>query len=248
MAGDPVPPAAGALHQLDVEYFRSMKPQHVYAIRITVKKAPSLGMPEVPTPEGAMVFRPIIPGTIVTPTEQTLSMNQLSQEVLFHVTPLAFGELPTARLEFVLPGQEMRSMPLTMRGVSPRWTARLAFLVLVIPALLFLSRGARTWATPDAGLSERLNLLLPAWFPMKQTLTDVSQGFMDYLVLRGGSMQLCFLTVAGLGGLLIVSIRRNSVKSARKMSDGFGLHPTKTYGSNPKTLPGFLQTVDLKDD
>jgi hypothetical protein len=249
-----VPPPVGALHRLEVEYYRRMKPQRVYTLKVRAEKAPSLGGSNVPPPEGAIVYRPIIPGAIVTPTEHAVSLSNPGETVTFFITPIAFGELPESRIEYSLPGQPGHRLMLPMRGVSHAWTARLLFLLLVLPAILFVVRGARTWATPPedpkgiGGLTERLRMWIPDGVPLRETMTSIGQGVMDYLVLNGGAIRLSFLLMVILGLSLVISLVRNSVRRGRKSSDGFSLQPIGNVGSNPRTLPPFLEPVDLESD
>src|SRR5688500_2477712 len=74
--------------KLDVRYSSVMKPNRVHTLVVGTPKAKKKkGEDEAPS-AGLVVVRPIVPGCLITPTEQRLEMAP-GNEVLFHVTPLA---------------------------------------------------------------------------------------------------------------------------------------------------------------
>jgi len=244
-----MPPPVGAMHRLEADYYRRMRPQRVYALRLRVEKAPSMTGVEPPPPAGALVFRPVIAGALVTPAEAAVPLHSPKTEVVFHVTPMAFGELPETRVEYSLPGQPVHALVLPMRGVGHAWAARWLFLFLVVPVLLFALRGAKSWATQEnatVGTSDRVKVMVPEWAPGRDVLASAAQDFVDFLVLHNGAVRLSFLAIVAFGGLTVWSFLRNRVSRATKSSEGFSLFPSGNVGSDPRTLPSFLESVDPK--
>jgi hypothetical protein len=84
-----------------------------------------------------VVVRPVIPGAVVTPAEQTLDASGPAREAVFYVTPLALGKIPDARVA-VIPSQGSRQeIPLPMKSLRQRLTLWLLLLTFLVPAFLF---------------------------------------------------------------------------------------------------------------
>ena len=114
--------------RVQARYYKRMKPQRVYPLVVKLQTDAKL-------PPGAPVFvNPVIPGTLVTPSELTL--DSAASTATFYVTPLAKGKLPSARLDIFHQGRLVQEMPLAMRSTTQRVTWVLALLTILIPAFL----------------------------------------------------------------------------------------------------------------
>src|SRR5205823_9197238 len=87
-------------------------------------------------PPALVVIRPIVPGALVTPSEQRLELLPGNQ-VLFHVTSLARGRLPRAHLDVFAPNQPVESIPLAMKCKTQRLAFWLLVLAFLIPFCLY---------------------------------------------------------------------------------------------------------------
>jgi hypothetical protein len=83
------------------------------------------------------VVRPVIPGTLVTPAEQTLTATASPARVMFYVTPLVKGRIREARVEVGPPHGTSAEVTLPMRVVTQRLTKWLLLLTVVLPCVLF---------------------------------------------------------------------------------------------------------------
>ena len=109
-------------------YHTIMKPQRVGTLVVEVprSKHDSAG------PGGVVVVRPVIAGAQVVPPEQRFDTSEPGNQVTFHVTPLARGKLPRARVEVYSAGRAPQSVPVPMKAK----TQRLAWLLLALALLL----------------------------------------------------------------------------------------------------------------
>jgi hypothetical protein len=123
--------------QLQIRYWKVMKPQRVYALVVTVPARGKKGgeAEEEPARGGLVVVRPVIPGAQVVPAEQRYEVAPGNQ-ITFQVTPLARGRLPRARLEVFAPGQPPEIIPLPMKAKTHRLALVLLFLAWAIPTFL----------------------------------------------------------------------------------------------------------------
>src|SRR5438132_1486162 len=108
---------------LQIRYYALMKPQRVYALVVEVPRSRDEG-----NGASVVVVRPVIAGALVVPPEQRLDTSAAGNQVTFHVTPLARGRLPNARVEVHVPGQPPQDVFLPMKAK----TQRLAWLLLVL--------------------------------------------------------------------------------------------------------------------
>lgn len=118
---------------LQFRYSTVMKPQRVYALVVEV---PQKKRGEVKG-GGPVVVRPIIPGALVVPAEQRFDTSEAGNQITFHVTPLARGRLPRARVEVFAPGQPPQQIALPMSARTQRLSWALLILAFVVPWLLF---------------------------------------------------------------------------------------------------------------
>ena len=117
---------------LNLHFFGRMKPQRVYPLTVEVGR----GLTAVGRADTGVLVRPVIPGALVVPAEQSLDLGRPGEAVTFHVTPLARGRLPEARVEVVRHGRPIRQLPLSMAADTQRLTWVLLLLALVLPTLL----------------------------------------------------------------------------------------------------------------
>jgi hypothetical protein len=106
-----------------------MKHQRAHALRVEWQMDPG-GQPAA----GPVVVRPTIAGALVTPAEQILAPGGPPAE--FHVTPVALGNMPEARVDLTPLAGGRTTVPLPMKSVRQRLTKVLLVLAVVVPALL----------------------------------------------------------------------------------------------------------------
>jgi len=233
---DDAMPPTGPLYQVEVDHYPTMKTQRVYPLRVRFPKAPSFGNVTDHPMEGNITVRPIVPGAIVTPSEQSVPLTSIGEQLVFYITPLAYGALPEARLEYSVPTQPVQQLPLNLRGVSQRSTVRSLLLLFIVPMIFFMMRGATSWASSEEaggyGMRDRLEMLIPGFMPMKQPTIQVAQGVTDLLVLQGGAMVMSFVTAMFFLVLTIVGWNWNRVSKRVEKGAGFSLHHVDT--STPK--------------
>ena len=112
---------------LQFRYHTIMKPQRVYALVVEVPRS------RREEEDGAVVVvRPIIAGAVVVPPEQRLDTSEAGNQVIFHVTPLARGRLPRARVEVHAAGHAPQDVLLPMKAK----TQRLAWFLLLFAFLM----------------------------------------------------------------------------------------------------------------
>src|SRR5206468_8734537 len=99
---------------LQLRYHTVMKPERVYELTVEVPKSGK------PAEAAVVVLRPVVPGAQVVPAEQRLDPSEPGNRAVFHVTPLARGRLPKARVEVYAPGQPPQSVVLPMRAATQR--------------------------------------------------------------------------------------------------------------------------------
>src|SRR5262249_3567896 len=125
----------GQRTNLKVRFYARMKPQRVYPLVVEVP-----GRSRTATPGGlgeAVTVRPLIPGAVVVPAEQTLDVSKPGNKATFQVTALARGRFPNSCVEVSQPGRPKQTIPIGVRGVTQRRTWVLLGLAVLIPALLF---------------------------------------------------------------------------------------------------------------
>jgi hypothetical protein len=124
-------PARGGL-PLQFRYYAVMKPQRVYALVVEMPKKKGGEIKG----GGPVVLRPIIPGALVGPPEQRFDTSEAGNQITFHVTPLARGRLPRARVEVFAAGQAPQEILLPMKAKTQRLTWLLLILAVLVPWFL----------------------------------------------------------------------------------------------------------------
>src|SRR5262249_45325166 len=112
---------------LQFRYNPVMKPHRVYTLAVEVPRSKAAG-----GDAAVVVVRPVIAGAQVVPAEQRLDPSAPGHQGTFHVTPLARGKLPRARVEVYTAGRAPQSVPVPMKAK----TQRLAWLLLALAFLL----------------------------------------------------------------------------------------------------------------
>jgi hypothetical protein len=134
--------------KLRIRYARVMKPQRVYGLIVEVPGSKKKKTDDDAARGGIVVVRPIIPGAQVVPAEHRLEVAPGNQ-VSFHVTPLAKGKLPRARLEVHAAGQAPETVPLTMKARTNRLALVLLVLAYLVP--VFMNSLTKGSLKPPAG-------------------------------------------------------------------------------------------------
>jgi hypothetical protein len=112
-----------------------MKPQRVYPLVVEVPRGPGAVPADGPT--GVMVaLRPVVPGALVAPAEQSLEVSRPGARATFHVTPLARGRLPEARVYVLHDGRPVLELRTRMAARTQRLAGVLLLLALILPLLL----------------------------------------------------------------------------------------------------------------
>jgi hypothetical protein len=121
---------AGESRPVRVRYFGRMRIQRVYPLAVEMAQAD--GRREGEAGSLPAVLRPIIPGALVVPAEETIDASVPGNRVVFHVTPLARRRLTDARIEVHQKGRPVQEIGLDMRVT----TQRLAWLLLALAVLV----------------------------------------------------------------------------------------------------------------
>ena len=136
---------------LQIRYAKRMKPGRVYGLTVSMPSDKKRRRDEEAGESGALVVvRPVIAGALVTPAEQRF-VAAPGNEIAFHVTPLARGRLPRARLEVYAPGQPPETIPLGMKAKTQRLALFLLLLAWLVPTCMIqLTKG--DWKPGARGL------------------------------------------------------------------------------------------------
>ena len=123
-------PADKKKKPLQFHFHTVMKPQRIYALTVQVPKSKKGAGTSAGT---IVVIRPVIAGAQVVPAEQRLDTSEAGNQITFHVTPLARGRLPQARVEVFAPGQAPQDVPMPMKAKTQRLSWLLLALAFVLP-------------------------------------------------------------------------------------------------------------------
>lgn len=227
----PPPPDGPRKFQINVDFPTRMAVGALQTIRVELTplepldRVVDLGRPLLAEP---MPVRLIIPGALVTPPEQGLDPSPFeAAEAVFHVTPLATGELAEARTE-LLRGGRLDLVPMPMRCHSRVLPWLLAALTLLLPLTV------HALGSPVAQQE------LLAWLPnlkidevLSRSLADAGQ------LLRQG--RISFFTFLGLSAttLWLLLARRPHRTSAQ--GEPFALGPPPRHSAS--TPPSYLTPV-----
>jgi hypothetical protein len=165
-------PGRGGL-PLQFRYFAIMKPQRVYAL---VAEMPKKKGGEIKG-GGPVVLRPIIPGAVVVPAEQRFDTSEAGNQITFHVTPLARGLLPRARVEVFAPGREPQEILLPMKVKTQRLSWSLLLLAVVVPWLMtkITTGDWRPQGTTSKGSTDQALVLGErVWLALHNDVTRIS--------------------------------------------------------------------------
>jgi hypothetical protein len=122
-------------YTLEASWYCTMKPRRVYPL--VVRVPPGRDSVPLDSPSGVMLtLRPVVPGALVTPAVLHLEVSRPGAQATFHVTPLARGRLPAARVIVLCGSRPVHELPVRMTARTQRAAWLLLLLALVVPALL----------------------------------------------------------------------------------------------------------------
>jgi hypothetical protein len=130
------PARAGAPeYTLEASWYCTMRPGRVYPL--VVRVPPGQGSVPIESPSGVVAtLQPVVPGALVAPAELPLELSRPGAQVTFHVTPLARGRLPAARVRVLCGGRQVHELPVRMTAKTQRLAWVLLLLALVAPPFL----------------------------------------------------------------------------------------------------------------
>ncbi len=138
---EPAPTARGASrpkghdYHLTVRFYCSMKARRVYPLTVEVPRGGAGRAAEGPGGADILV-RPLVPGALVVPAQLPLDLGRPGAKATFHVTPLACGKLPEARVQIVYDGHPVQDLPVRMKAGTQGLTWLLLLAAVVLPPLL----------------------------------------------------------------------------------------------------------------
>src|SRR4051794_20293229 len=115
--------SAGSPH-IQFRHYRRMRPNRVYPFVVSWR--------ESGRGTGPVVVRLVMAGAQVVPAEHTLDPAHPGDQVTFHVTPPARGQLRGERLEVVQDGRKVQELRLPCKVTTQRLTWFFLFLTLVV--------------------------------------------------------------------------------------------------------------------
>jgi hypothetical protein len=116
-----------SLPALAVNYYKRMRPQHVYPVTVRWRAGRDAEPASHP-----VVVRLLGGGAQIVPSEVALDSARPDQTATFYVTPLALGPLRGVRLEVLHQGRKVQDIPLRMKSVRQTWTWVLLALTLLV--------------------------------------------------------------------------------------------------------------------
>jgi hypothetical protein len=259
----PVPPSATPLpgngplltlpdpqnkFRISVDYPANLKPGVIDTVRVDL--APfdpaslivDLGRPLLPEP---LPVRLVIPGAIVSPSEQGLEASPFApMSATFHVVALAAGPLPQARVEVMRNGK-VEGIELEMNARGNGAVRVMFWLALLLPLLLHAAARWPEWVSSIGPEREAL-----VWLPGLPGRAQVAAGVQNTmalltLVAREGHLSFFSLAVFATGaiGLYLVRRPRRSVRHGETFHLGA---PPRAAGPpsylTPVTVPEIAHT------
>ncbi len=160
----------------NVSWFERMIPNRAYPLKIKLssrelmssasitsvmsgEKASEKAGSFVTKSTSPIIIRPIIPGSIVVPTQQEVAFDE-EGEVEFYVTPIAIGKL-NANIQFIQDGSVFHKIPLDMKVITHRISKLVSYIGILTSAIpmlfaFFLNQPI------DVFMNERIKTYLPA--------------------------------------------------------------------------------------
>lgn len=239
-------PVDSVKYQLTVRYPVRLRFRRVESIAVSIAPLqpidPALDVGKKRSMESIPV-RLVVPGAVLLPAEQPLTPTPFgTEEVVFHVTPVAEGELPDCRVEVFRHGK-VEVVPLPLRSEGYRSIVWLSVLTVLVPLLLFLPT---CWpGLADNGDVERA---VTGWFPASPAV--IGRGALaayEFLATTGRQMSLSFFTfLALLGWTTVWAVsRRQAVATAS--NDPFLLTPGPGTHANGSPIPALLMPASTDD-
>jgi hypothetical protein len=157
-------PAKSATFQLNVRFYRVMKPQRVYPLVVELPRASAKPV----AGQAPLIVKPVIAGAVVAPAEQALDLNPAGSSMTFQVTPLVRGRMHGAHIEVCQQGRPVESMPLKMKAKTQRLTWLLLLATFVVPGVLlyYTSIAPLTGDVPQPSVRKQIARQNPGGAPL----------------------------------------------------------------------------------
>jgi hypothetical protein len=183
-------------------------------------------------------MRLVVPGALVSPSEQFVDVTDMGGYSMFHITPLAEGQLPSARVEIVRQGRVAQRVELRL-ACQRRRHARLVAMSVLLTILVPISCHLPVmFPNSEFGVSfARAFSNVP---PATDTLAAIAQSIYDFL---GTTAAPWLLGPISFGLLLLVTLRiaLRRDRLGRTTTDGSILSPETLRLAGP---PPFLSPVN----
>jgi hypothetical protein len=127
-----------SLPRLLVRYSARMKLRRLYPLSVGWKPVKGAAVDALSPGSVALVVRPIIPGALVVPAEQTIDPTRPEHPAMFSVTLLGRGRMRGASVEVLQKGRKVQELPLHLKTGGSFLLRALVVLTLVVPLLLLL--------------------------------------------------------------------------------------------------------------
>ncbi len=181
-----------------------------------------------------------IPGALVSAAETSLEISPFgATQALFHVTAMAAGVLPDARLEVTRDG-ETEAIPVPMRSQGNAWLAALAGITLLLPLLIFLPSHMPQWS--NGGVERSMLTWMPR-LPLGSEVASFAQSAFTWLATTGAGWHLSFFALMAM--VMIATVLCVSRSPRPMIIKG----PKFTLGSPPRPIdpPKYLTPVSEVD-
>jgi hypothetical protein len=146
------PSGEGPPQQLRVRFYRRMKRARVYPLYVELQRLAD-NRPVARAVSVPLQARPLIPGALVTPAEAPL--DAAWPRAVFHLTPLARGRMPDARVDLYEQGHRIHEMPLPMKTTSQRPTLVWLMLAVLLYWAISYGCGVRDYSSAKAPIVDK---------------------------------------------------------------------------------------------
>jgi hypothetical protein len=224
--------------RIALKYYRQVQVGKLYSFAV-----------EVSPPAGYVALDPLtiqlhIPGMLVTPSEQMVSIGREPTLAVFGVVPLAAGQATGAHVAVLRPSQEPQNIPINVRASNPGGRSWLQ-LAWLLPALLALiTVGLATPAGAASGpLADILKGPSPLLPPVFAGVAGSAQAAVDWLALKGVAWPLGVYLVLGCLGMAGLMAWRSGAKYTSQVGTLIVAAAAATAAARPRTLPDYLKPV-----
>lgn len=185
--------------------------------------------------------RLVMPGALVSPPEQGVEPSPFEPvQALFHVTPLATGDLPQARME-LLRGSSLDAIdiPVHCQGRLTPWF--LAVLTILVPLLLYLP--GKFVTEIQAGVVQREVADWLPGVPLRRTIAAEMQHAATFLATTGQQGHLSFFAFLGFSSVTVWLVLTRRPSRQILFGETFSLG-TSSRGNIP---PNYLTPVSAPE-